>query len=241
MRKVVIVVFALGLCLASPATALVGETGEDAGLGAHVAMLLRRANGRSSFCTAVVVSRRALLTSAHCVGAPSDMRLYAPAASGGALLEVVQATRHPGYRADAIASRRPSVDLAVIEMRDDLPEALTPVELAEAEHDTLGETFSVAGFGVTDEARANSGGRLSSLRLQLRAPLSSVLLWLVALHPPGGACEGDSGAPVFDAQNRLVGIVAYAEGAKGAHCGALTQAVRLAPWRAFLDGVLRRR
>jgi secreted trypsin-like serine protease len=235
MRTATCLLFAVCLGVAPPAQALIGETQDGAAYARHVAMVLRRGAHSAGFCSAVVVARRTLLTSAHCVGEAANMRIYATAPDGAALLEVARATRHPGYRADAIAARRASVDLAVVETRDDLPSTLAPVEWAPDASSAIDQAFIVAGFGVAQEALASSGGRLRAQRLLLRAPLSSLLLWLAAPTPPGGACEGDSGAPVFDAQGRLVALVAFAEGARGAHCGALTQAVRVAPFRAFVE------
>jgi hypothetical protein len=229
---------AAAISLSAPESkAMMGETVDASAQASHVAMLLRRGARSAGFCTGVVIARRALLTAAHCVGAASDLRVYAPPHSG-ALLEIARVARHPAYRADAVAARRRSVDLAVIETREDLPGALTPVAWAIDAPAAVGDEFTIAGFGVARDRGASGGGTLQAQRLRLRAPLSSLLLWLVAAQPPGGACEGDSGAPVFDAQNRLVAIVAFAEGAKGARCGALTQAVRVAPWRAFIESAL---
>jgi secreted trypsin-like serine protease len=68
--------------------------------------------------------------------------------------------------------------------------------------------------------------------------LSSLLMWLSAPNPPGGACDGDSGAPVFDADGRLAGVVAFAEGEAGQSCGKLTQAIRVAPFRSWIENTV---
>ena len=71
----------------------------------------------------------------------------------------------------------------------------------------------------------------------LRAPLSNVLLWLEGAEGVG-ACTGDSGAPVFSG-GAVVGIVAYAQAARGRGCGGLTQAVRIAPHAAWVESVVK--
>ena len=53
-------------------------------------------------------------------------------------------------------------------------------------------------------------------------------------------CRGDSGGPVFDADLRLAGVVYGKERSDGRSCGSVAQAVRIAPQRGWLDGVLRR-
>jgi hypothetical protein len=72
----------------------------------------------------------------------------------------------------------------------------------------------------------------------LRAPLSSVLLWLEDAQHETGACTGDSGGPVFTSEGKLAAIIAFAEGAGAHHCGKLTQAVLIAPQRAWIESVI---
>ena len=50
-----------------------------------------------------------------------------------------------------------------------------------------------------------------------------------------GACTGDSGGAVFDREGALVGIIAFAAGRGTRRCGALTQAVRVAPFRQWIE------
>ena len=125
-----------------------------------------------------------------------------------------------------------SIDRALIETKEALPSAFAPVAIGEAAAD-IGAAFDVAGFGVTRPGAASTSGVLRRARLTLRAPLSHVLLWLDSADG-AGACTGDSGAPVF-ANGALVGIVAFAQGPNGRGCGGLTQAVRLAPYRDWIE------
>ena len=94
----------------------------------------------------------------------------------------------------------------------------------------------MVGFGVARAGDASTSGVLRRARLALRAPISNVLLWLDSAEG-AGACTGDSGAPVFS-NGALVAIVAFAQGQHGRGCGGLTQAVRVAPYRNWVDATI---
>lgn len=229
-------VVALSLLSASAAQALVGETRDAGALAPHTLMVLKRSGARSGFCTGVALSRRVVLTGAHCVSSPADTRVhFIDAAGAPLLLEPSRIARHPGFQADAVRKRLASVDLALIDMRDDLPPSFIPAELAPDAKGRSGDKFTIVGYGQREDGGA---GRLAAVTLVLREPLSSLLMWLVAANPPGGACEGDSGAPAFDADGRVAGVVAFAEGNAGRRCGKLTQAVRVAPQRGWIESTM---
>src|SRR6476661_133851 len=100
------VALAVAACagLASPAAAIVQGRDEPA-LARHAVMVL---GDRGSFCTGVV------LTAGHCVAGASAWRIYFKDAAGtGVMLEPRTVTVHPGYDANAVKSRRPSIDLAM--------------------------------------------------------------------------------------------------------------------------------
>lgn len=223
----------IALSPASDAVALVGKSRDAGALATHTIMVLKRNGARSAFCSGAVLSRRIVLTSAHCVASLADTRVHFVTASGApALVEPARIERHPDFRPDAVERRRVSIDLALVETKEDLPSSFVPVELAPQTPPRIGDGVTIAGYGQREDGAT---GRLGALALVLRAPLSTVLMWLAAPIPPGGACDGDSGAPAFDAQGRLAGVVAYAEGAGGRRCGKLTQAIRLPPQRAWIE------
>ncbi len=215
------------------ALALVGPTGEAGAYAPHVVMALAQSGRGAGFCSGAVLAPNIVLTAAHCVAAPGATRVHFRDGSGTpALMAVKRVARHPGFRADAVAARVASIDLALVETTEPLPSSFTPVAMGDAPNET-GALLDVAGFGVSRPGVASTSGVLRRARLSLRAPLSNVLLWLDS--PEGaGACTGDSGAPVF-ANGALVGIVAFAQGPNGRGCGGLTQAVRLAPYRAWIE------
>ena len=226
------------LCLAAlalscgPTAALVGPTSEAGVYAPHVVMALAQSGRGDGFCSGAVLAPNVVLTAAHCVASPQATRVHFRDGAGKpVLMEVARVARHPGFRADAVAARARSIDLALIETKEPLPSSFAPVAIGEAANE-IGAAFDVAGFGVAKPGVASTSGVLRRARLSLRAPLSKVLLWLDSADG-AGACTGDSGAPVF-ANGALVGIVAFAQGQKGRGCGGLTQAVRVAPYRAWI-------
>lgn len=228
------------LATAPPAGAVVGPSRDaEGGLADEVVMVLQRRGPAAGFCTGVVIGPRAVLTAAHCVPPGADLRVHFKDASGApVLLPVAGVTRHPGYRADAISRRERSIDLAVVALRDPLPDRFHPAALSPQGSARVGEGFRVAGFGLAREGEAASSGRLRVADLAARAPLSDVLLWAVDPSAAGaGACTGDSGGPVLDASGAVAALTLWSAGAGRRSCGALTQALWLAPLRGWIDAV----
>jgi hypothetical protein len=220
---------------APTAHAIVGDAAEATKWQRHSVMVLSRSGKQAGFCSGVVLTRTIILTAAHCVSSPSDARAYIP---GQPLLAVRRVAKHPDFHADAPRTRSRSIDLALIETADPLPAEFTAPAFADAERYEIGTSFEIAGFGVAREGDAKSSGVLRAGRVSLRAPLSSVLLWLNNPQHETGACTGDSGGPVFTADGKLAAIVAFAEGEGMRHCGKLTQAVLIASQRDWIERVI---
>ena len=226
---------ALAAALAvSPAAALVGPSDPAPDLAPHVVMLLNRTGRTAGFCSAVVVAPDALLTAAHCAPPGAALRAFENNGGTPAMHEIREAERSPDYRADAIRSRQRSVDLALVRLAAPLPPRFTPATLGAMPPHAPGSPFRLAGFGLRQEGAPASSGTLRAATVTARAPVSEVLLWA-----GGGACTGDSGGPVLEG-GAVVAVIAWAAGSGDRQCGALTQAVWVAPQRSWIDGVLQR-
>ncbi len=199
-------------------------------------MVLQRRGAAAGFCTGVVVGPRAVLTAAHCVPPGADIRVHFKDEAGApVLLPTSAVVRHPGYRADAVARRERSVDLAVVTLPAPLPPRFHAAAIAGAVGTAVGARFTVAGFGLAREGEARTSGRLREADLAARAPLSGVLLWAEDPARGGaGACTGDSGGPVLDASGAVAALTVWSAGDGRRQCGALTQAIWLAPYRAWI-------
>ena len=232
----------LGACLASgPSQALVGETETNGPMAPHAVMVLTSGAKGAGFCTGVVIGRDLVLTAAHCVAGLAKTMVFFKQHDAPVFLPPAAIAVHPGYKVDTPRTRERSIDLALIRTNAPLPEALTPARLDERTNIAAGEFYGISGFGLTREGQGTSGGALHWGKLRARTPLSSILLWAEDPKARGfGACEGDSGGPVFNLEtNALIAITSWSEGDGKTHCGKLTQAALIAPQRAWIDGVLR--
>jgi hypothetical protein len=225
----------VALVMPGTVTAIVGNSADGTKGRNQVVMVLSRSAGRAGFCSGVVLTRNIVLTAAHCVSNASDTRVYLP---GQHLLPLRRIVKHSDFHADAPRTRSRSIDLALVETAEALPADFTAPAFAGAVRYEIGTAFEIAGFGVSREDDAKTSGMLRAGPVTLRAPLSSVLLWLADPEHETGACTGDSGGPVFTTDGKLAAIIAFAEGSGARHCGKLTQAVLIAPQREWIDGVI---
>jgi secreted trypsin-like serine protease len=239
MAKYILLGAALMLAAATQASALVGPSREETAAAAHTLMLLKTDARGASFCTANVIARDVLLTAGHCVTSPENLRVYWP---GGDLEQKIAGIAvHPQYRADATQKRVRSIDLALVRLARPLPATFRPITIAWDAQIVPGAPLRIAGFGLTREGDGRSAGKLHSGALVVREPISQILVWAKDPANKGlGACTGDSGGPMlsFDG-GALVAITVWSEGEGKKTCGALTQAVRLGPQRAFIEDTLR--
>ena len=236
----------LAVCLAlgaAPASAMV-QSAPAPLLQPHAVMLL---GSKGSFCSAVVVKPDVLLTAAHCVTGSSDYRVHWRDAAGQPVLKEVSAVAlHPGFVKNAVATRKKSIDLALVRLAEPLPPSFKPIGFSTA-IPRAGDRLTVAGYGVARDADPATGGQFRASTLGTIEPYgpSTILVWLSdpATGPKAlgaGACTGDSGGPILDADGQLVALTVYAEGIGQARCGALTQGLLIAPQRSFIDSTLRK-
>ena len=215
----------------APADAVVGRSSAPSPAAPLASLVAVLARGRG-YCTGVAIARDAVLTAAHCVARPADLRVNFKDSAGRDVLAAVRAVAvHPRYRAEAPRRRVISIDLAVVRTALPLPAWIVPARLAGARKLALGDALEIAGIGLGTEGIGASGGQKRAARLEV-APLLSPIL--VTLRAPGGtflgACEGDSGGPIYDpADGAVVGIVDWTTGPRGRHCGTLTQGALVAP------------
>lgn len=228
------------LGLIAPARAVVGADTADNpdGVRRHtVAILFAR-----GLCTGVLVARDMIVTAAHCFASnrPRSVvaldRQFKPQ-----FLRVQRFAVHPTFRHARTPMQSSGVDLAVLQLTADVPGDLTPAPIGSFSE--RGDVF-LAGFGVNN----NAGGKAGTLRGALLRGRTvdwkaHRLIAAIGIDDQGpktgiGGCRGDSGGPLFDAENGAVlGIVSWSSGLPGQKkisCGGLTIATEIGDHRAWI-------
>ena len=229
------VVATLALLAASPALAIVGGS-EDAGPLARASVMVLSSNG--GVCSAVVVGPDAVLTAAHCAAGAAEHRVHWRGDDGQPVLIVPAAKAvHREYVANAVATRRRSIDLALLRLPQPLPARFAPAVLSSVPL-SAGTALEVGGYGVLSEGDARSTGTFRTAAVAVVEPYgpSKILVWTRG-RAGVGACSGDSGGPIA-AGTGVVAVVAFAKGAKGRDCGDLTQGTLVGPQRTWIDATL---
>ncbi|MDP3257592.1 MAG: trypsin-like serine protease [Bosea sp. (in: a-proteobacteria)] len=232
-----------GLALAvPPAGAVVG--GRDGGpLGSSTLMVL---NARGGVCTGIVLSPRTVLTAAHCAAGGTELRIHWKEGGEPVLLPPAAVAMHPDFRANAVATRQRSIDLALLRLAQPLPGRFRPADLRDGTPPRTGAPVVLAGYGVSREGEARSTGVYRSAALAVVEPYGPGKLLLWAADPVGagktagpGACQGDSGGPMMGRDgDSVVAVTSWSTGPSGKSCGLLSQGVLVAPQRRWIDGTL---
>lgn len=235
MRILFAMIMLLNAWCCSSALAIVG-TSRGAGAAASFSVMVLNQKGRSSsFCTGIAIARDVVITAAHCVHRADSVAVYVPSGRTPSPVAAARIVIHPRFVANAIRSRRRSIDLAVIQTSRPLPLHIQPIGIAHARYNK-GTNFEVAGYGFRREGKEASAGRLRTIALQVRPPISSILLWLrSSTRRAAGACTGDSGGPIYlPATRSVVALIVWARGRGKRRCGELTQGLILKPHRRWI-------
>ena len=159
-----------------------------------------------------------------------------------ALRDVRRVARHPQFNPQGIAARRASADVALLQLAQPLTKPVAALGIP-SEPIAAGQNFVVAGIGVTRRGDGKSGGTVRAASLTSTSQPGRLQIRLVDpaannLRDGLGACTGDSGAPVAQAQSGrllVVGVVSWSTGANsGNGCGGLTGVTPLTLYRDWV-------
>lgn len=231
------------LASAHSSMALVGPAREAPEWAPYVLMVMAPEAGEASFCTASVIAQDVILTAAHCVADISETRAFFRTDSGKLVfIDVSAIAINPGFRRNAGRKRSLSIDLALLRLSAPLPDSFKPLEISTSATVAAGQAFRLLGFGRASETRSGTSGILRQGTVVARGPKSPLLLWLVDPAETGlGGCTGDSGGPVLSLDRPLLIAVAIrALGFGGYACGAMTEAVLIAPQLPWLRQTLQK-
>ena len=247
IRNVPLAAFAWFIGLAAPAAAMVGGAPAiPADQSRHLVMIV---GSRGTFCTGAAITRNLVLTAAHCVADGADYKLYERGADGQPVLrDVARIERHPQFSLATLNAHRATADLALLKLAAPLPASVQPATLSAANRApvVVGESFTVAGFGVTARGDGKTSGTARGVTLTATGQPGTLQIRLFDPTTRNertglGACTGDSGAPVIDPPTRqIIGVVSWSTGAKNdAGCGGLTGVTPLTRYRDWIVNTAR--
>ena len=239
MHRLALIVVVLFTC--NPACAMVGETELLADFRSRPeAMIL--GTGKN-LCSAVAIAPSLLLTAAHCI-MPGDIykRVELDAEGRPIFKPSAAVMRHPQFDIKSYLAHRVTADVGLVKLKE--PMAALPVPLAgPRQRIAPGESFLVHGYGRSVRDDRNSAATLRAARLTATGQPGALQLRLVdpatGNNKPGvGACDGDSGAPVYQ-QNagrmEVIGVVSWSTAANNeAGCGGLTGVTPLELYRGWI-------
>ena len=227
----------VALALIAPASAMVGGAPESSsGIAASVITIV---GSRGNFCSGALIAPDLVLTAAHCLHGNTDTKIVLYDASRTPMLrDVRRVALHPQFNPQGIAARRASADVALLQLSQPLSKPVAALGIP-LEPIAAGQSFGIAGIGVTRPGDGKSGGTVRAASLISTSQPGRLQIRLV--DPAGGglgACTGDSGAPVVQPQSgraTIVGVVSWSTGANNtAGCGGLTGVTPLTLYRDWV-------
>jgi secreted trypsin-like serine protease len=231
------------LMLCVPTIALTGNAPPASGFAARPIVMV--VDARGDLCTGTALTRELVLTAAHCVAGKLDYEVKT--FQTGQSISVRALALHPRFDLASYAASRATADLALLKLAAPLADLVIPATLAPARRVAVGETFTVAGFGVTVAGTTRGLGipRMATLTVTGKPGGLQIRLYDLATRDQRaglGACTGDSGAPVFEpASTGVIGVVSWSTAPGDEEgCGGLTGVTPLLHYRDWIVDTARK-
>ena len=242
MRKHIATALILFLQFGS-AEAITGNAPPASGFAARPLAMIVDASG--DLCTGTALAPDLVLTAAHCV--TGTFAYTVKTFQGGSSIVVRSVAVHPQFNPASYAASRATADIALIKLAGPLTDLVMPATLAPARYVTVGETLTIAGFGVTAAGTDRGLGTPRMAKLTVTGKPGSLQIRLFDLLTRNqraglGACTGDSGGPVFEGANgSVIGVVSWTTAPNDDEgCGGLTGVTPLLLYRGWIVETARR-
>lgn len=196
--------------------AINGGTSASADIASQTVMIV---SNRGSYCTGAVLTRKLVLTAAHCVQPRGNYAIE----TNGAVIQVAHVIVHPKYDPKQFETRKPSPDMAILKLSEPLPARYRAAKLS---HETAlpkpKTIYVLAGFGFARDGDERSLGTLRSVSLPAVGTTGGIMVRVSAGNGEiKGACTGDSGGPAFFGAE-LAGVIGWTSIPTGKNCGFTT-------------------
>jgi len=242
MRIPVVMMAALALSVSSPAVAIVGGAPPSTeGVGRSVVTIV---GSRGNFCTGSLIAPTLVLTVAHCVQPGAEYKIVEYGSGRKPeLKDVTRVAVHPGFQMQSMLAHRATADVALLQLASPAKGVTAAVLGVPRLPIAPGNSFTIAGIGVTVRGDGKSGGIVRAASLIATGKPGTLQIRLVDPAAQGardglGACTGDSGGPVFEdgaVGPVIVGVVSWSTGPNGsAGCGGLTGVTPLTLYRDWI-------
>jgi secreted trypsin-like serine protease len=240
VRILASLVSALALFVDAPARAIVG--GAPAATDEIGRSVVTIVGSRGNFCSGTLIAPDLVLSAAHCVGPEATYKIVEYGADRQPQLrDVKRVADHPGFDMKTMLAHRATADVSLLQLaapkQHPSPIGAPSLPLA------AGNTFGIAGVGVTVRGDGKSGGVVRSADLVATGQPGTLQIRLVdpatqGARPGLGACTGDSGGPVFETQQGrqvVIGLISWSTGPNNAGgCGGLTGVTPLTLYRDWI-------
>jgi hypothetical protein len=240
MRRMRMLALACLLISCVEAPAMVGGAGPAPDAIGRSLVMIVGSHGNS--CTGTALARDLVLTAAHCVLPGAVYKIVEfDAARRPLLRDITTIKAHPTFDPK---KHRAGADVALLKLAAPLagamPATLGPAGIAVAP----GDSFIVAGIGVAIRGDGKSGGTARTATLAATGKPGTLQIRLfdptTKAETAGlGACNGDSGAPVFRVAPNpvIVGVVSWSTGPRNSDgCGGLTGVTPLTLYLEWIRG-----
>lgn len=223
MRRALALCLAVAACAPAPNVDGLGQEiiggSFDTGMDLAVGFLIsRQAGGGAGLCSASMITRRVVMTAAHCLIPATSREIWfldAYNVRTGETQGLVDSQRrvavkewiHPGYQPPAFGN-----DIGLLLLDKPIPASITsmPWNRTRIGQDYVGMDVRPVGFGH----RVFSSDDPDFIKLTTRSPLASLGTILETQGETRNTCQGDSGGPALmkvNGREVIAGITSYGD------------------------------
>jgi hypothetical protein len=198
------------------------------------------------FCTATAIAHNLVLTAGHCTRSGPNYKVrYKDKDGSWSFSDIADWQRPPQF--DEGPKKPVTADVALLKLASPLPADIGIAALGlSAPPIWPGDHFTVIGGGVALKGLRETGvNRVANL--VATGPFNNLQIRLIDSSGNQitiGACFGDSGSPVFQAQTdgtKVIAVVSWAgSDTKIKDCGGVTGATLLSPFRQWIEQTVRK-